>query len=948
MKKNGTPSTLREIYNKSALGIAEATIKDLWKRNRTLIYIDIGLTATLSSTLSGYMYLMTAGREYESTLLNAAVFGIIKVPWLTAIAFTVVNKFTYQILSALHKETVNDTERNYAASNEGYNGTAHKMTAEEKEATFSCGNYLEQMDNILGCEPGHKDQLYALRKDLYGKNGNVCIVGAPGCGKSRCLAIPIIMQTIRRGESLIITDPKGELYRDTAAIAKAHGYVVKILNFRPSQSLHTDTCDYMSVIGQSPFKSQSFSKTVIDNTSDGKKPDFWTESEFNLYMGICIWINTNDIGVEATMGGIYEFMCSHTLNEFEYVCSGLEPTHPAMPYLKTFTNGDKTVKGNTYAGLQIRLSALADPLVQKIVGTPDIDFTLPGKQKCIYYIGSPDTDKSRSYLVALFFTLLYNELIDFADEQESGHLPIRVTMLLDEFKNIGVIPAFPEKLSTVRSRWIDTIIILQGIEQLMSMYPDNEWETIMNDCTTRILINTNNNINADYFSKLSGEQTTEEKSIRYEESAGDLFKIHPTYTVTQTHGSRPVYTSNEILQLDPGHMLVFISQTPVVELEKLDYSSHPMCKEIRKWVPRYHAPQWILNMNEEDRHKFGVYKDKFRPETIDDIELCTEEDFMEFWSEKKQEELEKYIAYYKKNGKKPPRKKKNIPIPKDVFSINNELDAEPELELKDTISSFGSNSSTREKVVNATRSKTFSNEPVQKEPSSCVQPTDHGQDRTLETDSMVESVKSKSDAHIQHEYAENITDKKQQHNDNSSKNREEISTTDSRSVNKQHTSKSRLVAVSKDDFLSSGMDEPVKASSVGTENIISANKDVDSLSDFDSFSDMDKQWEKWEDKDVHNANSVSLSNEEVSEPMLETNRSQNHNDQDYETYDDYAVYYDDDLFDPVSNFMEQVHSEDIDPDMTPPDLCADITVPDGLDDLDELEVPDFSDCETFS
>lgn len=41
-------------------------------------------------------------------------------------------------------------------------------------------------------------------KDLYGKNG--IVVGAPGC-----VAIPIIMQTVRRGESLIVTDPKGEL-----------------------------------------------------------------------------------------------------------------------------------------------------------------------------------------------------------------------------------------------------------------------------------------------------------------------------------------------------------------------------------------------------------------------------------------------------------------------------------------------------------------------------------------------------------------------------------------------------------------------------------------------------------------------------------------------------------------------------------------------------------------
>lgn len=636
------PNSFKEFYEQTSFGIADKTIKEQWHKNKKIIKIDLAVTGTLSLLAAGYVYTIFIGLEKAFFLLYL-VYGLIKVPWLSVILLLVMNRFTYNYLAAIQKTAIKDSERNYESSKDGGKGTAHKMTAEEKEETLSCGNYLEQKDNIFGCEPGDITKLYSLRKDLYGKNGNILVNGAPGCGKSRCVAIPIIMQTIRRGESLIVTDPKGELYRDTAALAKANGYVVKILNFRPKDTLHTDTCNFMSVLGGSAFKSQSFSKTVIDNTSDGKPADFWTESEFNLYMGVCIWVNNNDLGIPKTMGGIYQFLYSYTVNEFEEVMSSLPDDHPALPYLKTFMNGDKTVKGNTYAGLQIRLSALADPLVQKIVGVDDIDFTLPGKQKCIYYISSPDTDKSRSYLVALFFTLLYNELIDLADEQESGHLPIRVTMLLDEFKNIGVIPAFPEKLSTVRSRWIDTIIIIQGLEQLMTMYPDNEWETIMNDCTTRILINTNNNITAEYFSKLSGEQTTEEYGVRYEENAGDLLKIHPTYTVSKSHGSRVVYTPDEIQQLNPKHLLVFISQAPVVELEKIDYTNHPMCKEMRKWVPRFHAPKWILKLPEKERQKYHVYDEIYKHESIDDIELCTEDDFREPWNKEKEAALQKKI-----------------------------------------------------------------------------------------------------------------------------------------------------------------------------------------------------------------------------------------------------------------------------------------------------------------
>lgn len=674
------PNSFKEFYEQTSFGIADKTIKEQWHKNKKIIKIDLAVTGTLSLLAAGYVYTIFIGLEKPFFLLYL-VYGLIKVPWLSVILLLVMNRFTYNYLAAIQKTAIKDSERNYESSKDGGKGTAHKMTEEEKKETLSCGNYLEQKDNIFGCEPGDITKLYSLRKDLYGKNGNMLVVGAPGCGKSRCVAIPIIMQTVRRGESLIVTDPKGELYRDTAALAKANGYVVKILNFRPKDTLHTDTCNFMSVLGGSAFKSQSFSKTVIDNTSDGKPADFWTESEFNLYMGVCIWVNNNDLDIPKTMGGIYQFLYSYTVNEFEEVMSSLPDDHPAMPYLKTFMNGDKTVKGNTYAGLQIRLSALADPLVQKIVGVDDIDFTLPGKQKCIYYISSPDTDKSRSYLVALFFTLLYNELIDLADEQESGHLPIRVTMLLDEFKNIGVIPAFPEKLSTVRSRWIDTISIIQGLEQLMTMYPDNEWETIMNDCTTRILINTNNNITAEYFSKLSGEQTTEEYGVRYEENAGDLLKIHPTYTVSKSHGSRVVYTPNEIQQLNPKHLLVFISQVPVVELEKIDYTNHPMCKEMRKWVPRFHAPKWILELPEKDRLKYHVYDEIYKRESINDIELCTEDDFREPWNKKKEAALQERIEKLKSKQEK-------------GLSKSSETNATNELEKNVSISSDSNETNT--------------------------------------------------------------------------------------------------------------------------------------------------------------------------------------------------------------------------------------------------------------
>ena len=645
-----TRNNQRSTYEQSAFTIAYKVLKNTWNKNRKLIYTDLIITGVGSVVLSGYLYQIAqrAAHKIQSVSFMGVLGGGLRGNIvLTAVFFLGVNWLMYKLLMITQKETVMDEERNYNASTAGYNGTARKMSDDEKEWFFIHGDYAEINGNVLGADTEDIMKMYALNDEIYGINHNWCIVGAPGIGKSRCYGIPIILNTIQRGESLICTDPKGELYRETAAVAKAHGYTVKILNFNPERLLHSDSCDYMSVIGTKTHVAQSFSKTVIDNTNDGKDSDFWSDSEFSFFMGCCLIIATNEIGLPKTLGGIYQLLNTNTVDSFELNWGLLPDTHPAKPFINTWANGDKTVKGNTYAGLQIRLSALAMPIVQKVVSTPDIDFLLPGKEKCIYYIASSDSDPSMNYLVALFFTLLYQQLTNYADSTDEGYLPVRVTMLLDEFKNIGRIPFFSEKLSTVRSRHIDTIMILQDLGQLQQMYPDNEWETILNDCHVRILLSTNNLITSNYFSELSGDQTTEERGESYTEQATDLIKLHNEKSVRISHGKRYLYTPEEIRTLDFNRVIVFMGKCKPVEMLKIDYSNHPMCQEMRKWVALKHLPNWVRTLTAEERKMFGVGNEIYQPEVTDDIVLCTKEDMKHPWNKEKAEHLKQYIMIEK-------------------------------------------------------------------------------------------------------------------------------------------------------------------------------------------------------------------------------------------------------------------------------------------------------------
>ena len=61
------------------------------------------------------------------------------------------------------------------------------------------------------------------------------IVGSTGSGKTQIGSLPMINLMARAGESIIVTDPKGELYESTANLLKENGYNIVVLNFREPQ-----------------------------------------------------------------------------------------------------------------------------------------------------------------------------------------------------------------------------------------------------------------------------------------------------------------------------------------------------------------------------------------------------------------------------------------------------------------------------------------------------------------------------------------------------------------------------------------------------------------------------------------------------------------------------------------------------------------------------------------
>lgn len=62
------------------------------------------------------------------------------------------------------------------------------------------------------------------------------VIGATGSGKTQTVILPLVHSLAKAKESMIITDPKGEIYEKTSNMLRSRGYQILLLNFRDPQN----------------------------------------------------------------------------------------------------------------------------------------------------------------------------------------------------------------------------------------------------------------------------------------------------------------------------------------------------------------------------------------------------------------------------------------------------------------------------------------------------------------------------------------------------------------------------------------------------------------------------------------------------------------------------------------------------------------------------------------
>ena len=189
----------------------------------------------------------------------------------------------------------------------------------------------------------------------------------------------------------------------------------------------------------------------------------------------------------------------------------------------------------------------------------------------VLFVVSSDTEGSLQPLLAMACWQAIRVPLRIADTRCGGRLPHPVSIVLDEFANIGKISDFTRVLTVVRSRDMDVQILLQSHSQLRELFGPEGASTVREGCATTVFLGgANATYTAEVLSKEYGKTTAyKEDSSRQRGAHGG------SSTVSTSSYERDVYDASEVVHLDAGHALVTLGAGYAIDDLKYDIARHP-------------------------------------------------------------------------------------------------------------------------------------------------------------------------------------------------------------------------------------------------------------------------------------------------------------------------------------------------------------------------------------
>lgn len=434
-----------------------------------------------------------------------------------------------------------------------------------KEFTVTTWDKVAEKDDeiVIGAEKKGKAVEIISTSALH-----ALIVGTTGSGKTTGFVDQniAILGRSKGKPSMIIADPKKELYEKHAKQLESEGYKISTLDLREPYSsarwnpmqvlirrirqvreLQNDMQekDGKYLACGEVFLSHSDARTrvqelkdeIFENAMDlvytlcpiqNKDQPTWEEGARNLIFGLVLAFCEDVISGKMDEKQLQLFNVYHNITKYcsedttalkHYLLEGREEFSKVRGLVNTvLITSDKTLT-SYLSEVNSYIQQLSDDGILSMTSENDVDIANMDESPNALFVIVPDERFTRHRFVTLFLTQTYKELVEKANtnlrkkDTDTAILKRRAYFILDEFGNLPKMENIEGMVTVGRSRGIRYLFVLQSFSQLTAKYGKDIGDIIKTNCNVKIFIGSDDPDTRREFSELCGQKKVKNFSV---------------------------------------------------------------------------------------------------------------------------------------------------------------------------------------------------------------------------------------------------------------------------------------------------------------------------------------------------------------------------------------------------------------------------------------------------
>lgn len=404
---------------------------------------------------------------------------------------------------------------------------------------------------------------------------NVCVIARVGAGKTSRYIIPNVLDKAKRNCSLVVNDPKGEVYEATSGYMQSRGY--RVITLSP-EDLQKSARFNPLLEAKTDIEIEQVAEILIKAGSGLDHDPFWNNGAIRL-VSVLLKLLQRAGYVEPgwyTLGNLYYLLQNFgkdgaPLEDF-VIKWAYDPSNPNDSTLWDEWNGVLTGNEKTLQSFVINaLTALRAFTNQNMVQlTSESSFDLEDirdEKTVIYFIIPAQHTEYYGFWTSVFFRSVFNACMRRMPSRTS--LPVYV--LYDEFGH-STLPNFVSVANTIRGYRVSLSIVLQSLSQLAARYGHDYARSIQGGFNTYLAYSGADLDTARFFEEIAGRVVEVQKN-RLDEHKEERHE----YNLLNADAVRRIGASQAIM--------VSANQNPAL-LETVPYFANP---SLRRVPARYGA-----------------------------------------------------------------------------------------------------------------------------------------------------------------------------------------------------------------------------------------------------------------------------------------------------------------------------------------------------------------------